>query len=240
VLSLRWFRKAAFYLLYIGLLVPFHLQSETEGKVIAFAGLSGCGKTTMARELAGLCGCQAVLEPEESEWPDIIHQRELYGTFSMWMAFRQMWLPLQWRAHMLKTEKNIVFLDSYFIKIVGFELDEPGMGWLFPQEDPYYSVYKEICRQDIALLPDPDCIVLFDVPYEDWIKLLSSRDRAWDKTPGFLESYDSTKHAIESAVYQLCQERGVRLVRFPQEYGNAREQALRLKEILVKERILRK
>ncbi len=181
-----------------------------------------------------------LVEPEESEWPDVILKKDIFGHFTMWMAFRQLWLPQQFEAQVLKNENKVVVLDSYFIKIIGYELDKPEMEWLFPKEDPYFSLYHQICKLDIQHLPDPDCIVLFDVTYSNWLKFLESRNRDWDKTAGFVESYCQKRLAIQEAVQQLCEERNIRLIHFQHEFGNISEQAERLKNILISENIFSK
>ncbi len=214
------------------------LFSGNQGVIVAFAGLSGSGKTTTAKELALLYPYKCLIEPEESEWPDVIKERESFGDFTMWMGFRELWLPLQFEAQNLKKQKQTVFLDSYFIKIIGYELDEIGMEWLFPKEDPYYPSFYQICQLDIKHLPDPDCIVLFDISYELWLQLLATRNREWDKTPGFLESYQQTKDAIEHSVQKLCNARNIKLIYFKPELGDISKQAIRLHELLVEAQIL--
>jgi len=219
-------------------LFQYTAYAETEGRVIAFAGLSGSGKTATARELANLLSAKCVLEPEEEEWPEVIGKREEYGTFTMWMGFREMWVPLQYQAQAIKNEGNTVFLDAYFVKIIKYELDLPGMEWLFDRNDPYYNVYRTICDLDVEHLPDPDCLVLFDVTFDTWLNLLATRDREWDRTPDFIESFQQTKDAIETAVVKLCQERNITLIRFQQEFGDVAEQTNRLKNLLINEGII--
>lgn len=219
-------------------LAPSLIFSEDTGVIIAFAGLSGSGKTTIAKTLSTLHPYQCLIEPEESDWPYVIKRKDVFGSFTMWMGFRQLWLPFQYEAQRLKTLNQVAILDSYFIKIIGYELGEEGIDWLFSKDDPYYAVYNQICQLDIEHLPDPDCIVLFDVSYSTWIKLLNSRNRAWDKTPGFLESYQQTKDAIEKAVKRLCYERNIKLIHFQPEFGDVMEQAIRLHELLTREKIL--
>lgn len=223
---------------YVLVLAPSLIFSEDTGVVIAFAGLSGSGKTTMAKTLSALHPYHCLIEPEESDWPDVIRRRDVFDNFAMWMGFRQLWLPFQYEAQRLRNLNQIAILDSYFIKIIGYELDEEGLEWLFLKDDPYYAVYRQICQLDIEHLPDPDCIILFDIPYHTWIKLLASRTRDWDKTPGFLESYQQTRDAIEKAVKRLCYERNIKLIRFQPEFGDLIEQATRLHALLIKEKIL--
>ncbi len=194
----------------------------------------------MAKAIATLEDCEYLVEPEEKDWPPILKNTDLYGHFTRWIGFRQLWLPQHYEAQRLKKENKTVFLDSFFIKILGYELDEPGMEWLFPQDDPYYPAFYEICNLDIHHLPDPDCIVLFDIPFDTWLQFLSTRDRTWDKTPGFIESYEETKGAIERTIERLCTERRIKLVRFSCEFGDIQTQALRLKELLLQEKVIRK
>lgn len=235
--------KNKYFSLFIALLsllaFPKQLFSDGNGIVIAFAGLSGSGKTTMAETLANLYSYDCITEPEEIDWPDVIKKKDVFGNFAMWMGFRQLWLPQQFEAQDLKRKNKVVFLDSFFIKMIGYELEEPDMEWLFPRDDPYFPIYQQICKLDIQYLPDPDCIVLFDISYEDWLKLLASRNREWDKTPGFIESYQQTKQVIEKAVELLCKERGIRLIYFQAQFGDIAKQALRLQSILRAERILK-
>lgn len=205
---------------------------------MAFAGLSGSGKTTMAKTLGQLCSCCILNEPEESDWPEVITKSREFGYFSMWMGFRQLWLPHLYEAQKLKNQNQLVILDSYFVKIIGYELLEPGMEWLFPKDDPYFQIYKQICHLDVDQLPDPDYIILFDVSLENWIKLLDTRNRAWDKTPGFIESYEHTKRAIQNAVERICKERNIQLIHFKHEFGDILEQANRLKSLLIQNNIL--
>lgn len=214
------------------IMIPSMLLAGQCGRVIAFAGLSGSGKTTLAKNLQALNGYPVLLEPEEHEWPLVVTDKS-YGYFSMWMGLRQMWLPLQFQAQELKKENSIVLLDSFFIKIIGYELEVPGMEWLFPQSDPYFSVYKQICELDIHQLPDPDCIVLVDVSYGDWLQMLATRNREWDRTPGFVESYEQTRWAIREAVLKLCAERSIQLIHFQTEFGDPLEQTRRLQALIV-------
>lgn len=230
--------KVTILLLAFSLFAPHLLMGENHGVVIAFAGISGSGKTSTAKELATLYPYKCLIEPEERDWPDVIKYRNIFGNFTMWMGFRALWIPQQFQAQNLKKQHQTVFLDSYFIKIIGYELNEMGMDWLFPKEDPYYPCFYQICQLDIEHLPDPDCIVLFDVSYQLWLQLLATRNREWDKTAGFLESYQQTKTAIEHAVLRLCRDRNIKLIHFQPEFGNLTKQAIRLKELLVKEKIL--
>lgn len=230
--------KFVLRIFYMLVLTPSLIFSEETGVIIAFAGLSGSGKTTMAKALSSLHPYHCLIEPEESDWPYVIRKKDVFGSFAMWMGFRQLWLPFQYEAQRLKNLNQVAILDSYFIKIIGYELDEKGLEWLFPKDDPYHAVYRQICQLDIAHLPDPDCIVLFDIAYPTWIKFLASRTRDWDKTPGFLESYQQTKDAIEKSVKRLCYERNIRLIRFQPEFGDVIEQASRLHQILIREKIL--
>jgi deoxyadenosine/deoxycytidine kinase len=209
------------------------LSAGKKGKVIAFSGLSCTGKSTMAKEIAKELSAQCLLEPEEENWPSMCHKGEEFGPFTMFMGFREMWLPHLYTAQKLKNENELVFLDTFFIKTTLYELDAPGMEWLFDPKDPYYSVFREVCTLDIEYLPDPDCIVFFKLDEKTWKKFLAARPRDWDQIPGFLDSFEQSYEAIQCAIIRLCQERNIPLIRFQQEYGDITTQVLRLKSELI-------
>jgi hypothetical protein len=93
--------KALIIVLIIGTSFQTPLNSHQESLVVAFAGLSKPGKTVLARELSKQSCIQCVLEAEEQDWPDVINKRNEYGTFTMWMGCREMWVPLQHQAQAL-------------------------------------------------------------------------------------------------------------------------------------------
>src|SRR5438105_4288316 len=121
---------------------------QAAGKVIAFSGISGSGKSTLAQLISQKLSAQCVVEPEESEWPAIIKNRDLYGHATAMLAFRQLWAQQFVDAHTLSQTHNLVFIDTYFFKINGYYLNKPGMAWLVPCDDPYMSLLIKLNELD--------------------------------------------------------------------------------------------
>lgn len=210
----------------------------TTGKLIVFAGISGCGKSSTTKELANLCNSPCYLEPEEHEWPAFIRVKQPYGEFSSFIVARAIRVNALWSALDEKNKGNLVFMDSYYDKITGYYLDKPGMEWLISPSDPYFNCAMEVCQLDINLLPDADCIVLIEVGFEDWITMLNSRGRVRDSIDGFRENYIRYKSYVAGAVEQLCEERNIPFIRFEQKISDPKTQAIALKALLVEKNLL--
>ncbi|MCI5052144.1 MAG: deoxynucleoside kinase [Simkaniaceae bacterium] len=216
----------------IGLFLLICVSLHGGGKLIALAGLTGSGKSTMTRQLAELVDGKAFFEPEEEGWPEVARNWERYGLFSRWMSFREMWLKSHYSASAWRNEGGVAILDTLFNKLLHHELDVPGTEWLFDPSDEYYSVFREICRLDQKSLPDPDVLVFLEVNKETWLSLLETRHREFDMTKGLIESYAPTLKALRDSAIRLCEERGIELIFFEQKFGDPKLRALELKELL--------
>lgn len=211
------------------LLLFFTNQKAT---VIAFSGISGCGKTTMAQLLAQELNAACILEPEEVAWPAIIKQREIYGYATALFAFRQIWAAQFIDAHERSKQSNLVFLDTYFFKIFGLYMDKPGMEWLIDPLDPYLSLLKELNALDRRYFPDADCVILFEVSCSDWAQFLQARSRNWDQIEQFAQSHARTSSYIEQATVEHCTQKNIPVIYFAQKFGDPDTQAQELQKKL--------
>jgi thymidylate kinase len=232
-------RFLVFLVLIAGLSFGKDLQAK-DGSLIVFAGISGSGKSSMARELAKLCHAESRLEPEEVDWPYYVKGKQPYGEFSAYNVFRAMRVYALWEASKIRDQGGVVFVDSYYDKITSYYLGKPGMEWLISPQDPYYSCVEKLTLLDKEKLPDADCVVLFDISYNDWIQMLASRGRIRDSLEGFQESYALYRGYIKDAVSSLCVERNIRLVVFRQEFSSVNIQAQKLLKLLEEKNILKR
>lgn len=214
--------------------------STPVGNLIIFTGISGSGKSSLAREVTKRFNAVCFLEPEEEGWPDFVQQKQFYGEFASLMAIRSIRVHSLWKAWEEREKGNLVFVDTYYDKIHSYYLKKPGMEWLIDPKDPYFMVAEEICRLDTNILPDADAIVLLDISYEDWIKMLTIRNREKDFISGFQESYTLAKQYLFDAIQALSIEKKIPVIIFQQKFGDFEEQVDLLVELLEKERIVSK
>jgi len=207
--------------------------------MIAFSGLSGSGKSTIAKIIAKEVNAFCISEPEENAWPVSLRHREQYGPSTGLLALRNIWAQQYIDADALRKEGKTVFLDSYFFKINSYYLDKPGMEWLIPGDDPYLSTLVKISQLDLIYFPDVDCVILLDISFEDWKLFIQARGREFDKLPGFADSYTLNKKYIDDATSMHCAANGIRLIHFKQKWGDPVMQAQQLKELLIAENVLK-
>ena len=216
-------------------MLNFLEASPKEGKLIIFAGLSGSGKSTLAKDVAELAKALCFLEPEENEWPDFVRKKQSYGEFSSLMTIRAIRVHSLWKAWAERNGGHLVFVDTYYDKINAYALGKRGMEWLIDPNDPYFSVALQTLQIDNQILPNADLIVLIDISYEDWIKMLHTRNREKDFIEGFQESYALTKAYMSEAIHALSLEQNIPVFFFQQTFDSPKNQALLLYESLKQE-----
>lgn len=234
------------YCCFVVLIVFFRALYSNEGvptpvgNLIIFAGISGSGKSSLAREVAKRSNAICFLEPEEEGWPDFVQEKQFYGEFSSLMTIRSIRVHSLWKAWEAKEQGNLVFVDTYYDKIHSYYLSKPGMEWLIDPKDPYFMIAEEVCRLDTNILPNADAIILLDIGYEDWIKMLTMRGRGKDFISGFQESYNLAKQYLFDAIQTLSREKNIPVIIFEQKFGDFDEQVNLLTELLKKEEIFSK
>lgn len=195
------------------------MSSISNGKIVAAIGLPGSGKSTIMKALGHKIGADVLLEPEEEEWGQAVHTWDRCGHFTGLMWFRSARVPLLFEAQSRCALGRVVLLDSYYDKALYSYLGQPGMQWLLAPDDPYFPVAQQMARLDWAHLPDADCIVVFEVTFEDWRAMLSMRNRMLDRDEAFRRSFETQSYFIEAAE-RLSAERNIKHIRFRQQLGD--------------------
>jgi hypothetical protein len=85
----------------------------------------------------------------------------------MLMWFRSIRVPMLLEAQRLNEEGEIVFIDTYYDKLLYYYIDKYCMLWLISPSDRYFSVMKQIAEIDKDVLPDADIAVFFEVDKEN-------------------------------------------------------------------------
>jgi thymidylate kinase len=167
--------------------------------LLAFLGLPGAGKSTLARSLADELGAQAFLEPEEDAWPDYVRHPHPNGDFTRLMWFRTQRVPLYYKALRVSTDGGIAVLDSYYDKWCEGWLGKPGLEWLISPDDPYFGIALETAKVDRRCLPSADVVILLDISADLWLDQLKERGRMIDRSDPFLASHHTQSHFMEAA-----------------------------------------
>jgi len=199
--------------------------------LIVFVGIPGSGKSSIVKELATLLNVKYFAEPEEEKWADAAKDWKTYGSFSMLMWFRSIRVPMLLEAQRLNEEGEIVFIDTYYDKLLHYYIDKYCMRWLISPSDRYFSVMKQIAEIDKDVLPDADIAVFFEVDKANWLSFLKNRNRSTDNDEEFLKNFETQKFLLE-ATQKLCEEKGIELITFSRGTSSLEDSTARLKNLL--------
>jgi adenylate kinase family enzyme len=180
---------------------------------VAFLGLPGAGKSTLAQAFAKEIGAQAFLEPEEDEWPDYVRHPHPDGDFTRLMWFRAQRVPSYYAASTISAEGGIAVLDSYYDKWCEGWLGKPGLEWLISPQDRYFEVAARAASIDRQCLPSADVVVLLEISIDLWLEQLQERDRTIDQSDPFLASHHTQRYFLEAAEAR-AESDGTSLVRY--------------------------
>jgi homotetrameric cytidine deaminase len=206
-------------------------SEERRGTLIAGVGIPGCGKSTVARELAQLVQARVFVEPEASDWPAAVTERDVNGRFTGMSWFRTIRVPTYFEADAIRSKGGIAILDSYFDKLCTHWLGAKGMEWLMSPVDPYFEIAKKLADLDWERLPLADAIITFEVEKATWKRLLKARSRQLDDQFGIPETF-ATQHYFVEAAEELAHQTGCRVVHFQQKFDSPRNSAQRLAQDL--------
>jgi len=212
-------------------------MDETKGKLIVANGLPGSGKSSTMRQAAKLCGADIFCEPEESEWPDAVNRREQVGCVTAITWFRSVRVPMLIKADELRKSGRIVFVDSYYDKLVSLYLGKNGMEWLVPTTDHYFGVIKALSDLDYVHLPDADCVVSFRVARDNWQKMLGKRNRQLDADSKLGNTFETQRLFLDAA-NSYCRSHHVNHIVFDNAYRGVDKDAQELIERLSAEGML--
>jgi deoxyadenosine/deoxycytidine kinase len=202
-----------------------------KGLLIAFMGLPGSGKSSTARALSRLIPNSSLFpEPEEDKWPPAVLDRHKCGYLTAITWFRSMRVPSLYTADVQRQSGTIAIVDSYYDKLTADYIDHPAMAWLIPQDDMYYSAFKQVAVIDKSTLPIADCLIFLNISPDVWKKLLSTRQRAMEQEELFLKSFPSQERFL-AASRAFANETHTPLIVHEQQVGSADATA---QEILLK------
>lgn len=190
--------------------------------LIAFAGLPGSGKSTIARTLGSRRKVPVFCEPEEEHWPELIHKRDKYGHFTGLSWFRFTRVEQLHNAKEAAAITGCSIIDSYYDVLIHHYIGEPDFRWLIEPSDPYFPVAKAMAAVDYNRLPRADVIVLLNVEMETWIKMLTTRGRRLDKDENLQDAF-GMQNAIRRACFATAKDHNTRIVEVNQRWEQLEE-----------------
>jgi deoxyadenosine/deoxycytidine kinase len=196
--------------------------------LIAFAGLPSSGKSSTAKALGEIMDVPVFLEPEESDWPTLVRDRNITGKFTALTWFRGARLPGLFEAKKISEQGGVAIVDSYYDKLVSLYMREKSFSWLVPTNDPYFDVSYHMAVQDFSLLPDADILVMLKLDEKTWQSFMEHRGRDFDRSADLKHHFEMQMH-IENACKQIAQVRGTRLVIIDQDWSKAESTAQKVR-----------
>jgi len=189
-----------------------------EGVLIVGMGLPGSGKSSVFCALADLLVRQGkdtslYREPEESEWPLAVSDRDRSGCISALTWFRSIRVPMLFQAAQDRDNGKIAIVDSYYDKLIHLYFDRPNFEWLMPNNDPYRACYQKLIDLDYKSLPNANCVITFIVENERWSHLVKGRGRDLDRKSDLLNYHYMQSEFLEAS-NTYCLSQGVRHIQY--------------------------
>lgn len=194
---------------------------------IAFMGVPGCGKSATAAALANQLECDVFLEPEESEWSELVTARSSYGEFGPFLGlqwFRNTRVPDYLKAASIHAQGGTSVVDSMYDKLLAKYMSAASMSWLISPDNDYFDAAKKVAEIDYASLPDPTHLIFVSVDQGTWQKLLDGRGRDFDVESN-ISSYLAMQEDMFKSADAYCHDTDTQLILHNQRIGSAKETA---------------
>ena len=191
---------------------------------LAFAGLPSSGKSSTARALGRILEIETLLEPEETDWPELVRERETMGAFTALTWFRTVRVPQLFIAEQKRRKETSLIVDSYYDVLIGDYLGKAPFDWLMPTDDPYFEAASAMVQADWERLPKADVLVFLRLDEGTWTEFMKKRDRDFDRSAQ-LQSHFEMQDLMLEAAQRTCKEHHTKLIVIEQRAGSPEETA---------------
>lgn len=206
-----------------------HNHVSSRSLFIAFAGVMGVGKSSLARALANCLGGRYFIEPEAEAWPvpeggkweDHVMQLEQWVHDTNLLLFQQ--------AKITSDSGVTSVADGGLFVLAKEYMDDPACEFYYGllSADEMQQL-RETARADWYGAPCPDVLVLVETDLETWKRMLQKRGRIMDANPSFIASYQEQQRVIRAAAEKYAREKNIKVIRFNNAWADADENAHQL------------
>lgn len=207
---------------------PF-LHAGTRAPFIAFAGVMGVGKSSLARGVAKCLGGHSLVEPEADTWP--VPKGERWEDHVMLL---ERWvhdtnLSLFQQASRTAVSGILAVADGGLFVLAKEYMDDPACQFYYGHlaRDEMQQLRETACA-DWRDAPCPDIMVVIEADLDTWRQMIQKRGRSMDANQGFIASYHGQQRIIRSAAESYAAEKGIKLLRFTNQWSDPDTSAQRL------------
>ncbi|CAF0788640.1 unnamed protein product [Brachionus calyciflorus] len=152
--------------------------------IIAFMGIPGSGKSTIAKEISSLIESFCYLEKEENLYPEKVRKAlaepdEHENILDIHFYFRNMRAEYHHLAQINKIKNHSTILDSFFSKLMLdiLEKKDSATDWFINSKSQHFYKILDISKKDSANLTDADILIFLSVNKTVHGEFLKKRNR---------------------------------------------------------------
>lgn len=211
------------------------MLNNQNGLFIAFVGVPGVGKSTVANQLAKQIGAKVFIEPGEEAWPIDPDKspEDQVGLLEKWVCesnsknFREA-RELADRGHITVADAGIFLMNK---KLIYADCCKWWYGKI--SDDENTALYQQALFDWNSKATCPDVLVLFEVDKDTWLQFLKIRNRAMDDNVEQIETYDAQQALMAHAAQSYAEKHNIPFIKFKSNFGSPEQSALLLKQNLL-------
>jgi shikimate kinase len=212
--------------------------SFSKPTILAFMGIPGSGKSTIARHISSILNVECFVECEEESYPEDI-KRKLKNSekdeniLDIHYYFRNMRANYHQLAYENKKKGMSSIMDSFFSKLMNDIIQQPNTDWFINSKNKNFYKIKEVSEYDSKHLQDADVIIFLNVSKDLHKKFLEKRHRSAEVS----EHIHLAQEAFLQATRNYVKEHKKKLIVVEQEF-NINKKVKQIVELLKKEDVL--
>lgn len=184
------------------------------GKFIAFVGMMGTGKSTLAKQLAQQLNAQVFIEPEADHWPvpaDEPWENHVYAL--------ENWVRNISHEHFVKARAEsdngaLTVSDGGFFLINRNLIGDACCDWYFRHLSPKdYDNLRTQAATDWQTAPLPDALILLEASKSTWLDFLKARGRHMDANAEMINHYEAIQQLIAKAATEYAADHHIPIIR---------------------------